>query len=168
MDEIKQYWQQLNPRERLLLGVAGVVLGLMILFLGILEPVMDEAKSLEKQVEEQRKLLKWMEDSAQEVKRLTRSSGTRKAAVGAGGQSLLGVIDRTAKAGNLGDAMKRVEPDGGDKVRVWLEQASFDDVVTWLENLERNYSLQIESVAVDKENAPGRVNVRLVFAGGAS
>ena len=167
MDEIKQYWQQLAARERLMLGIAGVVIGVMFLYLVVLEPIMNDAKRLEKQLVEQHRLLNWMEDAAKEAKSLS-ARGGKKIQVGSGGQSLLGVIDRTAKAGNLGDAMKRVEPDGSSRVRVWLERASFDDTVRWLERLEKDYSLDIDSVVVDKEEAPGRVNVRLVFKGATS
>lgn len=167
MDEIKQYWQQLNSRERIMLGVAGVVIGIMFLYLVILEPIMNDAKRLEAQLAEQQKLLSWMEDAASEAKSLSRSGG-KKIKVGNGGQSLLGVIDRTAKAGQLGDSMKRVEPDGSNRVRVWLEQASFDDTMRWLEKLQKDYSMDIDSVVIDKEEAPGRVNVRLVFKGATS
>jgi general secretion pathway protein M len=167
MDEIKQYWQQLNTRERVMIGIAGVAIGIMFLYLVILEPIMKDAQRLEKQLVEQQRLLSWMEDAAKEAKSLS-ARGGQKIKVGTGGQSLLGVIDRTAKAGQLGDAMKRVEPDGSNRVRVWLEKASFDDTVRWLERLEREYSMDIDSVVIDKEDAPGRVNVRLVFKGATS
>lgn len=167
MDEIKQYWQQLAARERIMLGIAGIVVGIMFLYLVILEPIMNDAKRLQTQLSEQQRLLSWMEDAAREAKSLS-ARGGKKIQVGAGGQSLLGIIDRTAKAGNLGDAMKRVEPDGSSSVRVWLERASFDDTVRWLEKLERDYSLDIDSVVIDKEDSPGRVNVRLVFKGATS
>ena len=164
MNELKQFWQQLKPRERLMLTIAGGFLGIIIVYLSILEPILTKADRLEKQLQEQELLVKWMQNAVVEAKRLSRGNGT-KIKVGAGGQSLLGIIDRTAKAQQLGDSMKRVEPDGSSRVRVWLERASFDDMIRWLEKLQRDYDVVLDSAVVDREGLPGRVNARLIFVG---
>jgi general secretion pathway protein M len=81
------------------------------------------------------------------------------------GQSLLGVIDQTAKSSGLGAAMKRVKPEGENKVSVWMEDAAFDDMVRWLETLRRTYGVEIDNIIVDRKNVAGKVDARIEFAG---
>lgn len=161
---MKEYWLQLKPRERQLLSVGGGVLLLTIVYLAMLEPLFNSTGRLEQQVREQEKLLLWMKEAVAEAKQLQRS-GVKSANMG--GQSLLSLVDRTARQGQLGDAVKRVEPDGNQRVRVWLERASFDDILRWVEGLQNNYAIELETVVVDKEEIQGRVNARLTFQGGA-
>jgi type II secretory pathway component PulM len=49
-------------------------------------------------------------------------------------------------------------------VRVQLEAAPFDTVVTWLDTLDRHYGLAIESITVDRTPTPGLVNASISFS----
>ena len=82
----------------------------------------------------------------------------------ASGQSLLSLVDRTAKSGRLGTALKRVQPDGDEKVGVWLEAANFDDLVRWLAALETRHGVRVVSSVFQALEASGSVDARLVFA----
>jgi len=163
LQQFMAYWAQLRPRERIGLIAGGVVLGLTLFYLMLWEPVFNEAERLEHNIEQQRELVSWLQVNAQEAKRLQASGGGGKL-----NGSLLGTIDSTAKRSKLGEAMKRVEPDGSTRVRVWMEGAPFDDMVRWLDQLQRTYGIQISSAVIDRvEGGSGQVNARFVFSGGA-
>jgi general secretion pathway protein M len=136
----------------------------MLLYVGIWEPLVNKVDALRVSTAEQESLLVWMRSAAQEVKQLRGRSG--QPAKPASGQSLLSLVDRTAKSGQLGPALKRVQPDGDQKVRVWLESASFDDVVRWLTTLETRHGVHVESSVFQALEATGRVDARLVFEAG--
>jgi general secretion pathway protein M len=104
-----------------------------------------------------------METSAQEVKRLRGARPGQRAE----GQSLLALTDRTAREAGLGPAIRRVEPEGNDRVRIVLEQAGFDDMTAWLEQLVSRSQVRIDNVTVDKRPEPGLVNARLVLQASA-
>lgn len=159
---MKEFWEQLKPRERTMLMIGGGFLLLLIFYFLAVKPVFDRADELEQSVATQRETLTWMKQSAQEIKML---SNARRISPGSGGQSLLSIVDSTASSSMLTEAMKRVEPEGANRVRVWMEHAAFDDVTTWLERLQRDYNVKIESVVIDRDANPGRVNARLVFEG---
>ncbi len=162
---MKAYWAQLKPRERLMLMACGGVLLLIFIYLLMIEPVFDKTTELKTSVAKQEQLLHWMQQKSAEAKQLQR---TNRSSGNARKQSILGLIDRTAKAGKLGDSMKRVEPDGSNRVRVWLENAAFDDVARWLTKLQNKHGLKVTSVIIDaEENSTGRVSARLVFEGAA-
>jgi type II secretory pathway component PulM len=52
----------------------------------------------------------------------------------------------------------------GTGVRVQLEAAPFDTMITWLATLDERYGLAIESITVDRAVRPGAVNANITFA----
>jgi len=158
------YWAQLKPRERMLLIGGGVFIILLMLYSLLWDPLVKKADQLNNSIPAQMELVAWMEQAALEVQEL-KANKQEKPQI-KGGQSMLAVIDRTAKQRRL--SMKRVEPDGSTRVRVWLERASFDDLLLWIGSVQREYGIRIDSVVVDKEDEPGLVNARLTFEGASS
>lgn len=158
---MKEWLNSLEPRERrLVLSGAGIAAVLLVYVL-IWEPFAAKVERLRTGNGEQQAVLLWMEGAAKEVKQLNRGAH-RQAATG---QSLLALIDSTAKAGRLGTSLKRVQPDGEQRVQVWLEEAVFDDVVAWLEGLNQRQGITLESSVIAAKDKPGLADVRLVFAG---
>jgi type II secretory pathway component PulM len=49
-------------------------------------------------------------------------------------------------------------------VRVQLEAAPIDIMITWLATLDARYGLAIESITVDRAARPGVVNANVTFA----
>lgn len=158
---MKAWFAGLEANERRLLLIAAPLVFVMLLYVGIWEPLANKVDSLRLSTAEQTSLLAWMRGAAQEVKQL-RGRSTQPAKPPSG-QSLLTLVDRTAKTAQLGPALKRVQPDGEQKVRVWLESASFDDVVRWLSLLETRHGVHVESSVFQALEVTGRVDVRLVF-----
>jgi len=161
---MKAWFNGLEANERRMLIVGGGLLLVILLYMGIWEPLTDEVETLRASTAEQTALLTWMRSAAQEVKQLRGRGGQQ--ARPASGQSLLSLVDRTAKSGRLGTALKRVQPDGDEKVGVWLEAANFDDLVRWLVALETRHSVRVVSSVFQALETPGSVNARLVFAAG--
>ena len=73
------------------------------------------------------------------------------------------MTDSTARAGGLGPALKRIEPEGGDGVRVWLDGVAFDDLVKWLGTLSTSHGVDVVSASLERDEAAGRVNARLTL-----
>lgn len=157
---MKEWLAGLEQRERHLVISGAVLLGLMLLYVIVWEPLTSKVDALRVSTTEQASTLRWMRQTAQEVKKLRGSGGRAKSM---GGQSLLSVVDRTAKSGRLGTALKRVQPDGEKRVRVWMEAASFDDVMRWLVLLDTRYGVSIENSVFEMKQESGRVDARLVF-----
>ncbi len=157
---MKEWFAGLEQRERHLVISGAVLLGLMLMYIAVWEPLTNKASTLRVSTAEQASTLRWMRQAAQDVKKL-RGSGNRVKSTG--GQSLLSVVDSTAKSGRLGTALKRVQPDGEQRVRVWMEAANFDDVMRWLVLLDTRYGVTIENSVFEMKQESGRVDARLVF-----
>jgi general secretion pathway protein M len=163
---MKEWWDGLAARERLMLAGGAVALVLVLLWALLWQPLVDRVGEMETEVAAQRENLRWMQNAAAELQQL-RGSGAQ-ATAGLAGRSLLAVADQTARGAGLGNGLKRIEPESGDAVRVRLEGVAFDDVVVWLDGLAREAGVLATSIAIERGSAPGQVNVRLTLAAGAS
>lgn len=158
---MKAWWDTLSTRERGLLA-GGVALTLLLLFyLLVWEPFQTSNRRLRQSVAEQRADLAWMRQAAQEVKRLRGIAGAQPT----DGRSLLTLVDQTARAAGLGNTLKRVAPQGDDKLSAQLDAVEFDKLIPWLGALEQDYRITINSLSVDRTDIPGQVNARLVLGG---
>ncbi len=162
-EQIAAYWQGLQPRERVVLAVGGVVVLLLFSYFLVWQPIVNARAEMQQEVQQQRALLEWMKSAAAEAKSLRGVDGQR--VKGLGGQSLLSLVDQSAKEQGLGSAMKRVEPDG-KQVRIWFEAASFDQLIGWLEKLALKNGVRVVNVTIDRTDKPGRVDARLRVAEG--
>jgi general secretion pathway protein M len=160
---MKQLIANLSDRERVLLSAGGGGAMIVLLFLIAWHPFSRHVDQLRDNVAAQRELHAWMQQAAMEVKQLRGSAPARNSA----GQSLLSAADSTARQHGLAGAMKRVEPEGTDKVRIRLEQAGFDDMTRWLELLVREHGVHIESITIDGRNQTGTVDARLTLQANA-
>ena len=163
---MKAWWQRLNARERWMVAGGTTLTLLLLLYALVWQPFQSRLQGLRQQVAQQRVELAWMQQAAKEIKRLTGAAGTGSRPAGASeGRSLLTLVDQTAKTAGLGSAVKRVEPQGEDKLRVQLEQVNFDKMILWLGTLKQEHGVIATNVIVDRQTDNGQVNARLVLQG---
>jgi general secretion pathway protein M len=158
---MKAWLAGLEPRERLLLYAVAGVLGIILLYLILIRPLHTRYHQLVTAVQEQRTTLQWMQQSAIKVRQL--KSISPAAAAGLGGRSLLSVTDTSARAAKLGSALKRVEPEGDNGVRVWLDNAAFDSFIGWLDVMASRYGADVDTITLERSEAVGRVNARVTL-----
>ncbi|WP_018954747.1 type II secretion system protein GspM [Thioalkalivibrio sulfidiphilus] len=158
---MKAWWEGLTQRDRRILMVGGALLCLLLPYMLIWQPLHDRAERLERTLVAQRADASWMQQAAAQLRATAATGRTATPA----GQSLLGLIDRTVREGQLGGTVRRVQPEGANTVRVWLEDAPFDELMIWLGTLETRHGIRATSLVVDRQAAPGRVNARLTLEG---
>lgn len=157
---MKAWWDSISNRERALIASGAVLTLLLALYLLIWEPFQANHRRLRQTVAEQRADLAWMRQAAEEIKRLGGAGAARPVA---DNRSLLTLVDQTARATGLGAALKRVAPQGDDKLSAQLDGAEFDKLIPWLSALERDQAIAIISLNVDRTDAPALVNARIVL-----
>jgi len=158
---MKQWFDGLDSRERIMLLSGVVVLAMFLFYMLVWQPAHSGYDRLKNNIFEQRATAIWMQESAAKVNQLKGANQT--SVQGLGGRSLLAVTDSTARAGGLAASLKRIEPEGSNGVRVWLEQASFDHFVTWLALLSDSHGINPDSVSMERSEAAGQVDVRLTL-----
>ncbi len=157
---MKAWFEELNSRERSILLLGGGALLLMLLYSLLWSPLSAESERLQRDIESQHATLAWMQQAAQQVK----SSGmVNHARRGAEGESLLTLVDRSAKKAVLGGHIKRVQPDKDGTVRIWLEKVEFNSMMRWLATLSREHGVVLGNSNIEKQSAAGLVDARITL-----
>ncbi|MCG7904983.1 MAG: type II secretion system protein M [Candidatus Thiodiazotropha taylori] len=160
---MKQWWLSKTPQEHLAMIVGGTAVLLLLIYLIVWRPFQQSLEQKALLVKSQESTLQWMKDNADLVKNM-RSNQPGKGA--ASNEALLTLVDRTAKRIQLRQQIKRIKPQGDDSVQLWVEQASFDTLIRWLGQMTQEYALNIESLNIDRQDAPGLINARVVLQRG--
>ena len=158
---MKDWLAGLEPRERMLVYAAAAVVGVILVYAIFIQPLYSKYDKLVDSVEQQRETVQWMQQNAVTIRQL-KGAGTA-AGEGLAGRSLLSVADSEARSARLGPALKRVEPEGSDAVRVWLDGASFDELVAWLEVMSSRYGADVDTITLERAEGAGLVNARLTL-----
>lgn len=158
---MKEWLAGLEPRERMLVYAAAAVVGVILVYAIFIQPLYSKYDQLVDSVDQQRETVQWMQQNAVTIRQL-KGAGPA-AGQGLAGRSLLSVADSEARSARLGPALKRVEPEGSDAVRVWLDGASFDELVGWLDVMSSRYGADVDTITLERAEAAGLVNARLTL-----
>jgi general secretion pathway protein M len=158
MNKLKNWYASLQQREQRVVAIGAIALGLIILIGGILMPLQSAVSNAVKGTDTRREDLAWMRVNAPEVRDL----GAQLPADT--GEAPVVLVDRVGREAGLASALRGTQPNATGGVRVQLEAAPFDTMVTWLDTLDRHYGLAIESITVDRTPAPGMVNASISFS----
>lgn len=152
-------WEALAPREQRIVGGGAIVLGLVILYLGVWEPLAAAHKARHEALEDARAVAAQLEILAAEMQR---NRGAGGAMLGAG-QSLLSIVDQSRRASSLTKPPSRLQPEGDTTVRIWLDDVPFDALMRWLADLQSRYGVRVDTADIERESGPGLVNARLTL-----
>ena len=156
LSPLREAWGKLAPSERRLASIGGVVVGATLLYVLLWLPVQKELARLRISVPEERIQLQHMRQQAASIRPLRARSGTKPAP-----GTLLTVIEQSATARGMRGFVTRMEADGGNGVQLVLDAAPFNSLLSWLSDLQDNYSLLVESASLDAHTASGTVNAKL-------
>lgn len=147
------WYERQSERDQRILRWGAVALTL-ILLLGIFVPLQRSLVQARKHLATQQADLAWM-----------RSVAPTLAAAGPGpsaapsGESLVVLIDRTARESGLAQALTGSQPSGNGSMRVQLENADFNLLIGWLSRLGSQHEVRVESASITATGtATGVVN----------
>jgi general secretion pathway protein M len=147
--------QSLSPRDRRMLLVGGAVAAILFV-LAVILPLDHSVSNLHDQVTRKQADLVWMRNAAPEIA----AAGPMR---GNSGESLIVIVDQSARESGLGGALAGSQPSGVGNLSVQLEKAPFDALVGWLARLSQQNGVQIESATIDSAGTPGLVDASLVL-----
>lgn len=145
------------PRERRMLAVGGAAAALLFVF-GVLVPLDRSVSHAQQRIAQKKVDLAWMQAAAPEI-------ATLPAAPAGNGESLLVIIDRSARESGLGKSFS-TEPGAAGSIAVRMEKAPFDTLIAWLGILAQQNGVVVDSATIEKSGAPGLVNAAIVLHAG--
>ena len=160
MDQIKQLlqqgkerWHSISAREQMLIGVAAPLLVIWILWYGMVQPVFDRHDEVQLELRNNQQMLNRVKNTASEIVRLQAEGAviTERPNL-----PLDQLINRSASDKGLRVTGVRSQQN---RLQVSLANASFDQLMEWLVELEQTSNVVIEQLRVEKTREEGVVSI---------
>jgi general secretion pathway protein M len=148
----------LSQRERRLV-LGGAAAAVVLIIFGLLVPLDRSVSHAQQRLAKKKADLVWMQGVAPEL-------GVLPAPPTDTGESLLVIIDRSAREAGLASSLSGSEPGQNGSLSVRLQKAPFDQLIQWLARLAQQNGIVVESATIDGAGAPGLVNAAVVLHSG--
>ena len=153
---MRAWFDNLNPRERLIVGVGGTLAVLLVAWAYLWTPLVTRASELDSAVADKRLLLIDLQRAAALSANAPVTASARESA-----ESLVVLVANTADSVGLSDSFSQTRPDGADSINVNFRDAPFDILVGWLVLLDSTYGVAVESAAFNGTDESGVVSGQL-------
>ncbi len=160
LNSAKNKWEALEGREQQSLKLLVLALVLFLAYFALWVPAKSYMETSQRLLEERSELLTLVQSSRSVLAQSSASSSGSGDILNS--QQLVSTVTNLAKRQKL--SLKRFEPSGENKVKVWVEDVSFDVLVSWLSALETSVNVKVEQISVEKQDRPGVVSARLTLA----
>lgn len=161
IQQLKQWFYSLPSKEQMMVSGTGIVIIITLFYLIIWEPLHFGFQEEKQKQQSQKEILLWMQQAASEVKSL-RASGSQTT-IRSNNKPITLVIEQTIKNAGLKPSVKKIESSGNKGARVSLNDASFNQILVWLDTLSKHNGIQVVSANIERSDKPGRANARLTF-----
>lgn len=161
---MSSWWQNMAPRERLLIGLAGALTMLLVAWQFVFVPTMNARAEARATLDDADRVLSQMQENYV----LKRAQG---AASASNARAASGSIDDfksavTGSAGDIGLAIARLQGNDTSSVRLIFENSDPRLIFLWLEDVQAKHSAQVTRFNMEQAgNGLVRVNVDLVAGG---
>ncbi|ACX87220.1 type II secretion system protein M [Pectobacterium parmentieri] len=153
MNELRQRWQAMSPRERQLMVVCAAVLLLCLVYYAILQPWLEREELWERTISREQQTVNWMQKQAPSIPQGNQAQGENSQRE----TSLPILISQSTQ--RYGLTVARLQPQG-NQASVTLAQSDFNSLLRWLSELEQQNGVRVVSLDVNAvEQSPGMVDV---------
>jgi len=150
-------YHTLENREKKILGAGILVVSIFIIYMFIFKPMSDSIIRLEKSNTTNQQLLEWITHSVASLKGSSSTSSVSKR----NGRSLNVIINTTASSAQI--SISRSQPRDNNQYQIWLDKAMFNDLLLWLNVLQKDYGIFVSSINLGVTEVKGQVRVNLTF-----
>jgi general secretion pathway protein M len=157
---MKEWFARLNQREQMSLLALCIVLALYLFYIFVWSPLASKRDELAVQNTAIAASQVRVDAMVSQLLQI-RESGVQSGA----GRNLTSVINESTSRLQL--PVIRLQPNSRGEIQVRFENASFDDVLKWLYEMEYTEHMLVREVSLTQSNAAGLVNVtaRIAEAG---
>lgn len=157
---MREWYRNLSERDRRIVTIGGIVVVILVI-LGILLPLNRNIAQARQRVTVKQSDLAFIQSVAPQLAAAGPATGNR-----ATGDSLIVLVDSSARESGLGKSLSSSQPTGDKGLRVRFERVAFDGLVAWLARLAQNHGVTVDSAEIESAGEPGLVNAGLVLRAG--
>ncbi len=153
---IKDYYNNLNEREKWTVIGGGICLVIFIYYALIYSPLNSAVSQKSAQLIEQTETLEWMNKVRQQ------GVSTQKKQKVSNSQ-LLTLIATQLKEGKTLSSPFKLEQTSSGEVQLSFEAVPFNLFVTWFSNINRNYAFTIKQFDIEKTKVAGVTKLMIII-----
>lgn len=157
IEQWQQKWRELSPSDQRALGILGFVAGGLFIVYGLFVPAKTFFDEAHARAQESRELVHWMQSQRPVLGRITPANAGAQAS-----GTLLQRVTGAAKQHQV--TIKRFEPEGDNRIRLWIEEVRYQDLQPWLNQLIQ-VQLAVRTINLDALPEQGMVSARLTIEG---
>lgn len=149
IQKLRSHYEQLSARDQnIFIGLAALVV-VVCFYVFLWSSLADWSAMQRRDYGEQVEVMSWMRQHIAEAQAVE-----NKKNAGVGQRELSSVISSQAK--QAGVVLSRIQPDKRG-VAVWLEDAAYQKVLSWLVLLESKYEIVVQQIKLERLKEEGRV-----------
>lgn len=157
---LQKKFDALSSREQLMVQAMGIVAVIVALYFLLWQPAANYMRASEQNLAERQQLLELIHKNRAVLQASASAQASSQTALDS--QQLVSTVTNLAKQNQL--ELKRFEPSGDNKVKVWVDQVSFNSMMAWLTQLQQNLNIRVEQVTIEKSDQDGLVSARLTLS----
>jgi type II secretory pathway component PulM len=150
-------FERLGARERRVVTIGGLA-AIAIVIVLVLLPLQASVSAAGQRIAHKREDLAWLTAMAPQLGALGEA-----ATPAAPHESLVVLVDRTARDAGIGKALVGSQPGGDGGLNVHFKGVPFDTLVAWLSQIGQRYGVQAASASIDAAGSPGTVDATMVL-----
>lgn len=156
---MREWYGKLSERDRKIVNFGSIVVG-VLLVLALILPLNRNIAQTRQRVSNKQADLAFIQGA------LPQLAAAGPGVTPASPESLVVLIDSSARESGLGKSLSSSQPSGDGGLRIRLDRAPFDGVVAWLARLSQQHGVRVESAEIEYANEAGFVNAGLVLKAG--
>jgi general secretion pathway protein M len=157
---MRAWYENLSERDRRVVTIGGAIV-MVLAVLAVIVPLNTQISLARKRITTKQGDLAFMQSVAPQV-----AAAGPGAAGAANAESLVVLIDSSARESGLGKSLSSSQPTGDKGLRIRLDKAPFDALVAWLARLSQQHGVRVESAEIESAGEVGLVNAGLVLKAG--
>lgn len=158
---MKDWFENLEAREQLFVGIGGLVVLLILLWAILWMPLNKGHSNMRASVDNWQRSLAELRSIGANVQSSTGTTESSRVNVN---ESPVVIVDRTLRERSLNNTAKRQQPTPNG-IRVEFEDVAFDELVVWLGDLNTQYAMEVQagSLSTASRAGPGRINASITL-----
>jgi general secretion pathway protein M len=157
---MREWYSNLGERDRLIVRYGGIVV-LVLVLAGIILPLNRNISMARERVARKQGDLQFIQSVAPQLASAGPASGNAASA-----ESLVVLVDSSARESGLGKSLSSSQPTGDKGLRIRFDRVAFDGLVAWLARLSQQHGVRVESAEIESAGEAGLVNAGLVLKAG--
>ncbi|QUM91036.1 type II secretion system protein M [Moritella sp. 36] len=154
---MKAYWQQLEQKEKQLISLLIATLLLAGGYWLVWQPLQNDISNTQRKVNVQTQTLADVKVIGQKIMNLQGGQVNRPEA-----GDLNQLVSRSAKRHKI--ILTRIQAKA-DNLQVWIDDVNFNQLTDWLEQLNKQYGIEIQNIDLSVSDKKGMVKVRRLQLG---